>query len=136
MIINNNKIESHRTPIGERLYRNVRHIHAAVQDDAGQLRAVLAQRLHGQIGDLLALGQVQVLNVVAVLGERTDGSVAHRLAAVQRERLQEAAAAVRNVLDDRPLDVALELKQVDLLPVAAVQREDVPVLVHLGAPAQ
>lgn len=97
---------------------------------------MLAEGLHGQVGDLLALGQVEVFDVVAVLGQRADGGVAHRLAPVQRQRLEEAAAAVRDVLDDGSLDVALELEQVDLLPVAAVQRQHVPVLVHLGAAAQ
>lgn len=38
---------------------------------------------------------------------------------------------MRNVLDHGSFDVALELKQVNLLPVAAVQREYVPVFVDL-----
>lgn len=120
---------------------------------------MLADRVHGHIGDLLAVGQVQLFDVVTVLGERSERVytsqvnestpsyarvqqhpperlVAHRLAAAQRQELQEPAASLRDVLDHRALDVALEIKQIDLLPVAAVQRVHVPVPVHLGAAAQ
>lgn len=73
-----------------------------------------------------------MLYVVAELSQRPNGSVPHSLASIQRKRLQEAAAAVGNVFDHRSLDVALEVEQVDLLPIAAVQSEHVPVFVDLG----
>jgi hypothetical protein len=53
------------------------------------------------------------------------------LAATEAEDLEEAAAPPGEVLDDPAVHVHLELEEVHLLPVGAVQRQHVPRLGHL-----
>ncbi len=58
------------------------------------------------------------------------GMLAH-LTATEAEDLEEAAAPPGEVLDDPAVHVHLELEEVHLLPVGAVQRQHVPWLGHL-----
>lgn len=78
---------------------------ARLERNARQLVAVFAERLGRSVGDFLALGQIQMLDVVAVLSKGADRLVADALAAFQRQIFQESAAALRNVLDDGALSV-------------------------------
>lgn len=63
-------LKTYRTPVGDRLQAHVRDVDARLQIDGDQLGAVLADRVHGHIGDLLAVRQVQLLDVVTMLRER------------------------------------------------------------------
>lgn len=67
---------------------------ARLQIDRGQLGAVLAELLYGNVADLLALGQIEMLDVMAVVGKGTDRVAADRLAAPQSQILQKAATAL------------------------------------------
>ena len=58
------------------------------------------------------------------------------LTSIKTEASQEAAASLGQILHDDSLDVDLELEQVDILPVGAVQGEDVPGFADLGRAAQ
>ena len=54
-----------------------------------------------------------------------------KLAATEAEDLEEAATPPCQVLHDPAVHVHLELEEVHLLPVGAVQRQHVPGLGHL-----
>ena len=58
------------------------------------------------------------------------------LTSIETEGSEEAAASLGEVLHHDALYVDLELKQVNILPVGAVQGEDVPGLADLGRPAE
>ncbi len=58
------------------------------------------------------------------------GKLAH-LTATEAEDLEEAAAPSGKVLHDPAVHVHLELEEIHLLPVGAVQRQHVPRLGHL-----
>lgn len=58
---------SYRTSVGQCLQAAIGDLRAGLKIDGGEFTAVLAERLYGDVGDLLALGQVQMFNVVAVL---------------------------------------------------------------------
>ncbi len=81
---------------------------------------VARQTLAGPVGDLLAILQVEVLDVVAVQGERVQGGVADGLASSEAELSQEPAAPSGDIFDDDALDVDLKGEQVHILPVGSV----------------
>ena len=58
------------------------------------------------------------------------------LTSIKTERSQETTTSLGKILHHDPLYVDLELEQVDILPVGAVQGEDVPGLADLGGPAE
>ena len=62
--------------------------------------------------------------------------VQQHLTSIKTERSQETATSLGKILHHDPLYVDLELEQVDILPVGAVQGEDVPGLADLGRAAQ
>lgn len=88
------KPSTYRTPVGECLKAAVGYLRARLQIDRGQLGAVLAELLYGNVADLLALGQIEMLDVMAVVGKGTDRVAADRLAAPQSQILQKAATAL------------------------------------------
>ena len=62
--------------------------------------------------------------------------VQQHLTSIKTERSQETATSLGKILHHDPLYVDLELEQVDILPVGAVQGEDVPGLADLGGPTE
>ena len=115
---------------------------------------VLAQTLGCQVSDLKAAAQNKLINVVTMFRERPAGnhqshppptitsgpahhtlqtrppesSILNTLAVPETECPQEAPTAHRHSLHHLPLNSHLELKQVHMLPVTAMESQSVPCL--------
>lgn len=88
------------------------------------------------VGDLLAKGQVQRLDVVAVLGKRRQCGIAHLLTPAKTQFAEKASASPSQVFHDGRLDVDLEIEKVDPLPIGPIQSQDIPSFGHLSASAK
>ncbi len=88
------------------------------------------------VGDLLAKGQIQRLDVVAVLGKGGQCGIANLLASAETQFAEKASASPSQVFHDGGLDVDLEIEKVDPLPIGPIQSQDIPGLGHLSASAK
>jgi len=101
-----------------------------------ELGAVGGQAVQRLVGQLATGGQVQRLNVTAVGGEAAEGRVTNILTTLEAEALEKAATSLGQVLNHSSLNVNLELKQVNLLPVGAVKSQHIPWFAHLSTSAE
>ncbi len=93
--------------------------------------------------------QIELLDVMAFVSKQSatqlmihkqlsaanppQSSILNAFTTAQTEFLQKSAAPFCQILNHRSLDIFLEFEQIHLLPVAAVQRQHVPVATGLSA---
>lgn len=91
---------------------------------------------HLQVAQVLAVIQIEGLDVIAIEGKGSKGVIGDGLAAANGQFLQESATAPTYVLHHLTLDVRLEVEQIDTLPIGAVQGQHCPRLGHLSTTAK
>lgn len=86
-----------RTTGREILQGHVRYLGTRVQIQSLQLRAVAAEGRAGRVRDLLALAQIELLDIGTRLGQGAHRVVADALASLERELPEESAATPRDI---------------------------------------